>query len=128
MASHFSLSRVLPLMPMKASQLLSVTAILAGVVVVAVAAIVYFGFFFLMPAYTRETSDKTTMTKLYFIAMAIATLATLYYWWVFDGGADGTMLVKLIVTVIAAGHFLIFGIKPWLKPEQSKPVPERVTG
>ena len=90
--------------------------------------LIYFGFFFLMPAYTRETSDKTTMTKLYFIAMAIATLATLYYWWVFDGGADGTMLVKLIVTVIAAGHFLIFGIKPWLKPEQSKPVPERVTG
>jgi hypothetical protein len=37
------------------------------------------------------------------------------------------MLVKLIVTAVAAGHFLIFGIKPWLKPEQSKPVPERVT-
>ena len=60
--------------------------------------------------------------------MAIATIATLYYWWLFDGGADGSMLVKLIVTAISAGHFLIFGVKPWLKPEQSKPVPERVTG
>ncbi|MGD8265090.1 MAG: cytochrome b N-terminal domain-containing protein [Chromatiales bacterium] len=89
--------------------------------------LIYFGFFFLMPAYTRETSDKTTMAKIYFAAMAISTIATFYYWWFFDGGADGSLLVKLIVTAVAAGHFVIFGIKPWLKPEQSMPVPERVT-
>jgi hypothetical protein len=67
------------------------------------------------------------MAKIYFAAMAISTIATLYYWWFFDGGADGSLLVKLIVTAVAAGHFVIFGIKPWLKPEQSMPVPERVT-
>ncbi|MEJ2323134.1 MAG: hypothetical protein P8Z31_12680, partial [Gammaproteobacteria bacterium] len=89
--------------------------------------LIYFGFFFLMPTYTRESSDKTTMTSIYFLVMAIATIATLYYWWILDGGAEGSMLVKLIVTAIAAGHFVIFGIKPWFKPEQSKPVPERVT-
>jgi hypothetical protein len=89
--------------------------------------LIYFGFFFLMPTYTRETSSKTTVTSLYFLMMAFSTLATLYYWWMFSGGADGSMFVKLAVSAIAVLHFAVFGIKPWLKPEVSKPVPERVT-
>ncbi|OOY41623.1 hypothetical protein BOV91_10485, partial [Solemya velum gill symbiont] len=89
--------------------------------------LIYFGFFFLMPTYTRETSSKTTMTSLYFMMMAVSTIATLYYWWMFSGGADGSTTVKVVVSVIAIIHFAVFGIKPWLKPEVSKPVPERVT-
>ena len=88
--------------------------------------LLYLGFFLLMPLYTAEKPGLSTGRLISLLGMGAAFGLTLFYWW--GMGADGSMAMRLFVTVVAAVYFLYFAIMPaFVKTDSYKPVPERVT-
>ena len=91
--------------------------------------LLYFLFFFLMPAYSRAEGERSNLAMILFLVSALMTVGTIFYWWTNTVPADGgaTMLVVLY-TVLSLLALFILGVKPlFIGADQTKPVPERVT-
>ncbi|MFT5259676.1 MAG: ubiquinol-cytochrome c reductase cytochrome b subunit [Saprospiraceae bacterium] len=95
--------------------------------------LVYFLFFFLMPAYTRAEGDQSKSTLVLFGISMLMLLGTLFYWWTATMAAntgDESLTTPIIVfTVLSVWVVYVLGIKPlFIKADPTKAVPERVTG
>ncbi len=91
--------------------------------------LLYFLFFFLMPAYSRAEGERSGLSMIMFVISALMTVGTVFYWWTNTVPADGdvTMLVVLYSILSLLALFLL-GFKPlFISADQTKPVPERVT-
>ncbi len=89
--------------------------------------VVYFMFFFLMPCYSGTGDNKGLSGLILFIVSVLLYLGVLILWWAQT--PDLALWIKTLYTVLGAGLLFYFGVKPgWIKADEIKVVPERVTG
>jgi ubiquinol-cytochrome c reductase cytochrome b subunit len=93
--------------------------------------VVYFAFFFLMPAYSRGEGDRSMTITIMFLVTALMVVGTIFYWWTNTIATathpDVPMLVTMYTGLLLLLLFLL-GIKPlFISADKTKPVPERVT-
>ena len=91
--------------------------------------VIYFLFFFLMPSYSRAQGDRPLSTMVLFVVSGLMTLGTVYYWLANTlVNTEGVTMLILMYTVLLSIVFFFLGIKPlFIKPDTTKPVPDRVT-
>ncbi len=92
--------------------------------------LIYFLFFFLMPAFTRVEGERSMSTMVLFTISMIMLLGTLFYWWSATISNDSSLTTFVIIySVLSLIATYILGIKPlFIKADPTKVVPERVTG
>ncbi len=87
--------------------------------------LVYFLFFLLYPCFSAAGQPLNILAKALLAVSTLILLGTLLYWWKLWSGGPSDML-KGIYTALSLLVFFILGVLPLFKPEQVKPVPERL--
>jgi ubiquinol-cytochrome c reductase cytochrome b subunit len=91
--------------------------------------VIYFAFFFLMPAYTRAEGDRSMTITINFAVSALMVVGTIIYWWTDTIVVnDGVTMLVAVYTVLLLLLLFILGIKPlFISADKAKSAPERVT-
>lgn len=91
--------------------------------------LLYFLYFFLMPSFSRVKGDASLSTLILFLASALMTLGTVWYWWTTTVPTDGDLTMLVVVyTVISFAVMFVLGVKPlFISADTVKDVPSRVT-
>ena len=91
--------------------------------------VIYFAFFFLMPAYTRAEGDRSMTITINFAVSALMVVGTIIYWWTDTIVVnDGVTMLVAVYTVLLLLLLFLLGIKPlFISADKAKSAPERVT-
>ncbi len=88
--------------------------------------LLYMLFFLLFPCFSSAGQPLPLFAKGMLAISIFSVVATIVYWWFLWSGGPNFMH-KISYTVLSILVLFVLGIKPLVKPELPKPLPERLT-